>query len=66
MSVFIEHVQKWEMMYKSLSDIDRYLIDVNGKTADLKTSTSCSRFIYILAVFNLFLHIERICACMFV
>lgn len=31
MSVFIEHVQKWEMMYKSLSDIDRYLIDVNGK-----------------------------------
>lgn len=31
MSVFIENVQKWEMMYKSLSDIDRYLIDVNRK-----------------------------------
>lgn len=55
-------------MYKSLSDLDRYLIDVNGKCRfDNVHLEAVDLSINILAVFNLlFLHIEIIRACMFV
>lgn len=56
-------------MYKSLLDLDRYLIDVNGKRRyEKRPPGAVDLSIYILSCVqsSIFTHRKKICACMFV